>query len=1268
MKLRSNKKSLFIGVLILFGQVQASVSFDTIVQQYQTALQDFVQAFVQLDPSKPLSFDSGNMVGSTYLKILRPYLVYMQGYGSVINHELICNMPYGKDLQQLQKLFLEYQKKIVTIAQVFPKNQQQDAIDIFYQQLTSVVDTCCKIIKDICDRSILQPQDLASCYLAYQVAYGAYVKGMKLTNIASNMDFHTVLLNQMIPVYQAAIVQRLTELKTGQMQSNSVSDVYAQIQAYHTILAAIYSNAGDNAQQASQQQKVSDIKQQALAYTQATQLQDKAERQVAQGSVPLKLDILDVTTANTIFKKNKKYLDDAFELYQQATAQYKAAQYFANQISLDDAIVMLQDIEMVAGAMQELWLVYVQDQSPQGVFTAPSIATFISTLNAGQISAANVGQCFLNLYQMITQPSNAVNALATGTVNEFSLQVIVDLLKANILSHTYVIQQNKNQITLATVESIKIIIFYLTYLAQGMSSLGASFSTENVAMVMSYADALDQQYTDSVRMSLQSWIPYFPDQLKKDATFKQWIAQILVSASVVSSVQDAYGQVGKATIEKPILPAAQINIAQTQAQAAQAAAKADQLLQQGNFVQADQAYEQAFVAYQNLYQAEAAKADTANVSIAYKKALEIKTLLDAASFVSMIKKSGNASWANFKNIATSYVADKYPFTNIDCSDFGSPVLPASLQVISAEVSMTTLNAEQQKDCIALIKAYLVKQLLSVQSIEFTKCFYDYTLKPIEGVHPQLQTFVNQVIAQVDNAMNNFSNCAVVYLQLADAKTIHTVEVSNISISVITPLCVGLTTVVNYLDSAYSLLLSGTAPIQVAGMQYVPGNRPAAANIVNSLLIDAYVSQAYVHYLKASQAMQEVLKIIASSKKLPENFITTFGQVNSDIIRTQTLLYASDYSAYEYAQKNSDPAKLVQVKELFFGLYSEFIDWMKQCLALQDAASVEYMLLMEKINDAYTSWQSMLDPKKDIAQIQKMNQDVITLCMNAVNSCLNTTYQQAMFPGVTLYHYAKAETYLTLAKSKYNLDPALMSQVQEIEQRILKIYFLSALQNLQIYMSVKQNGLTYLSDSKQITSIKLNQLHDQYIRGFSDSAEMAAYNKVTNLLFDAAMNYIYLKNNISNAAQLTAVVTSSAATVKQAKKSVKMMGKPVVKKAIPIVKADIKKSANLEIMNFLKSNEIPLLDGAVIAYYTPGAIEKIMGIALTGYTKFQDDNHKLLLWINIMLSCVQTLYAQDYLGVYGEQTDQQQARYMEEFFQAMQKDLSAMQNPAAAYVG
>ena len=115
----------------------------------------------------------------------------------------------------------------------------------------------------------------------------------------------------------------------------------------------------------------------------------------------------------------------------------------------------------------------------------------------------------------------------------------------------------------------------------------------------------------------------------------------------------------------------------------------------------------------------------------------------------------------------------------------------------------------------------------------------------------------------------------------------------------------------------------------------------------------------------------------------------------------------------------------------------------------------------------------------------------------------------------------------------------------------------------------------------------------------------------------------------------------------------------------------KSSGNQKLLTYLQAHNlvpqsVPTI--TTIPLSTIGLKEKILSNVLDMYQYFSTDLQSMVALCNFLITIVQNIYMQDYLGATGAESSAELENQTKEFFDAVQKEASSLQNPSSAYVG
>ncbi|MBI2352724.1 hypothetical protein HYV11_00595 [Candidatus Dependentiae bacterium] len=351
----------YITILLIVRMVElhtiASESDITFVQsQYKEALKDLISVHQSMNPPLPIQLTDSDLIGATYGKIIKSYVVELNGYANIMMAAYARKMPIYDYLQLLSEKFASYEQQIEALIKLFPSNLQQEALFVFYSQLTNiVVQNCVKIIQDYSYELVVDEQRLQSALLAYNLAWKIQTPTMKLNGFEDVSDFKQKLTAWMVSLYQSALAKEKANLeKTVDRQK-----IYETITSLYEQVATFFLNNGDTQKAQAEKQLALANQQQAAAAQQAQSYMQEAEKQENLGRTMITIDFLQPDTTKTNVSASLKYLNKAENLYNQALQIYTNQDDGGSVTRCQAAIVRLNADQYVRG-IQLLWILFLQ--------------------------------------------------------------------------------------------------------------------------------------------------------------------------------------------------------------------------------------------------------------------------------------------------------------------------------------------------------------------------------------------------------------------------------------------------------------------------------------------------------------------------------------------------------------------------------------------------------------------------------------------------------------------------------------------------------------------------------------------------------------------------------------------------------------------------------------------------------------------------------------------------------------------------------------------
>ncbi len=1228
------KKTILGAIFLVTVSLQSAqnVEMSKILQNYEQALQKLLIVQGQDPVHKTKNIFSDSLILSTYKKLIAPSVSWINGYARVVLSEIASKYSYDQDFYRLALEYEKHKKSIQKIINLFPKDSQDQALEIFHESLTEMVEQLCfNVVQQLTNQNILDDSSLTSAYQAYKLGWQIRTKNMKLSGAPSQKDFETLIVQNMTTLFSNVASLAQNSLASKISSGVSVQDVYKNLEQYYKVLHNVYIDSGDSAAAKSEQDLLVALKVSKQSYVQA-QAEQKQATTLAQSA--RNLIVLDVKTAPAVLTSidaSIKNMTTAVGLYTTAEQSFQQAQNGIGVSVCQNLQTNINDGDLLLRVIQKLWGLYLNDQSTTaGFYTFPTLQQFVNGQAAGQ--SANAVQSLQNLVGMCDNSFGQTNNVGSLISATDSL-LIVPILKNLILfieEHSNISQKQDVFFDAKLLQKAQTVISVLTQWSNELIQAVGNTDQSAMAKAMGYAKLLDQLWDKDKK--LDQLVPNLPDCLSSDATWVNFSAQFLYQAGLISSVAQANALVGAVKVTQPVVVTAQ-DLKTMQNQADQFFSKASAFEKDGNLAQAATTYEQAMMLYQKLYQYES----TGMMQIKMLQLANLaKTRFAACSFGSTVKTNGSLTFGQILNIPKSYVAENYQLS-FDPTLMGS-TLPACLSSLQPGQSLTTLSAMDQKDVLTLIKGYLVAQKMMDQAMisnggspTFTDYFSDYTLSKV--VQPSQRAQL--AIAQISAYLNNFENIAVTSVTINSSSQV-TIALKNWPLKILTPPCSTISVAGTYFTAAATLFAPGTTALSFGGQVYDPGNDVGSQSLMLQNLGYTYLSAAQDRNHQLAITMQSLSKSLgitakgATAQTLPQGFGQTFSQIQNQAISIQALLYGSTSCAYQYFVQANALSIAQKIKEEFLNIYKQQINFAKNCL-VGDPTSFDYRAIITAINQFYVSWSSELDPVKDVGLIAHINEQIAQLYEFAGKKCLNYTYELPSFPGIKQKHFMVAAQYFRSAQFQYK---ALQDSVKEklLVIKLNEMYFQACLQNLNLYLHVKEQGALFhsLLEQKEVP-ISFVQLLQNFNDGSIGSGQSTLYATVQHLLFDAAMVLEYLSG-------------SSSISAKSNKNHQTML-------------------------KFLSKNR--LIDASSLTSFAAipmNASEKIIKLISKNYAIFSTKPLEFAALNQLMVIMVKNMYMMDYQSITQSSSSTQISLATQQFLSSISNEASSLQNPSVGYVG
>lgn len=1239
------KKILFFS-LIFFRIVADEVTLlPQILQEYEQALQKLLM--VQQKESGQHNQDvlSDPLILSTYKKLIMPSVMWINGYARIVFSEMAYEFPYYQDLNTLTLEYAKHKTEVEKIIALLPAASQQQALDIFHEFLNNiVVQVCFNIVQRLANQNSVDDDGLQAAYQAYSLAWQIKTKKVKIEGAASFEEFEQMMMSNMQTLFSSAITQAQTLLSSRMSSGILVEPLYKKLQVCYQYLYQIYVQDGDASNAQNQKNLLAALKAQEQSYAQAQKQQQQAAAELQEAYNPIVLDVNNVKTVVTSVADSITKLKSALLLYQAAQESFTQANDILGKSECERLQQRIGSGDMLLRAVQKLWGLYLQDQSEtQGVYTFPTLASFVAGKASGQL--VNAVQALQNLVGMCSDQygdTNNVGPLFSSSYNALILPILKNV-SLFVEQNPNLTQKIDSLLDFALIQDTQTAVQVLLNLCNDMIQASDASDQTLIARAMSYAQLLDSLFIKND--SLRQYVPYLPDSLiTGQKTWVNFTAQFFYQAGLIGSVAQAYAMIGKVKVTLPVqLTAKDLEVMQNKAD--NLFSQAEALEKAENFASASIAYEQAMQLYQKLYVHE----EDGMVQVKILTLANVaKTRFAATNFASVIQTDGSVTLGQLQNIPTSYRAKSYQFSFNP--ELTGGILPACLKNLVVGQTLTHLSSLDQADVFAFVKATLVAQKLTDQGVlveggaTFTDYFADYTMSKVVQASSRALTAQDQIVKYLDNFIGMQINSVTL-----DSANQVLINITNFPLEALTAPCTTLSSAGTYYAAASALFAVGTVPLNLGGQTYDPGNDVLSANLMLKNLGYVYLSAAQalnVQFLNLIQDLSQELGITvkgATVKTLPKDFTKKFASIQNTAILMQSLLYGTNAASGFFTQ-----AGLIslarKIKQEFLNVYKKQIDFSKNCL-IGNPTSNEYQSIVTAINRAYVSWAAALDGSKDVSLVANINTKIAELYEFAGQQCLNYSYIEPEFPHFPQIHYMVAAQYYKSALLQYqSLQDA--SKVEELTKQVNGMYYQGCVQNLNLYLTVKKHGAIY---KKTLTNSDVLITFDQLISDFNDGSigtdgETDLYQKIQDLLLDAAMVLDFLADNAGSLKKTTNIDSSTSVTKYQ--------------------------NANHKvILQFLDKQK--LINSSKVQFFSQiplGVTEKIIKLATSAYTQFFSEPLIFAAWNNLLFMMVKNMYNMDYQAVNEASTSSQINLATQQFLSSISNEAANLQNPSEGYIG
>lgn len=764
-----------------------------------------------------------------------------------------------------------------------------------------------------------------------------------------------------------------------------------------------------------------------------------------------------------------------------------------------------------------------------------------------------------------------------------------------------------------------------------------------------------QQLHIYIQNQQNDWVSF---SLQSGTTFAALMSEAAGSSnSYVYTVTTSEGATTNYTISNysTVLQPATLLQAQTAFQAGQSATAA------GNFAIGAQSYSQAA---QLFYNASSSMTDPAAITNAQNQYYLSQTRMQASGVAQLIQPCSLQTVGNFKNMPTAYMVSS---AQIILDPFVVGALPASLTKTQA----TPLSAQQITDFLNVLQIYIVYSALQAQNYTPSTYYKAASLQRVTGLSDTQIALVSSYeqnaanyAAQLQTAFTTgFQSSASQTLKLTATLQMQptgavAVVCNNLPIPLLIPVTPQGYTAGAYYIGAYQLFQPGTALLNFGSQIYVPGQDVATAGLLLQDIMQLYVGCAYNY----GQIATNLYNKFSSQLSSIEDITTLNNQVNAMNLAYQNgIAYIqsnsnSQNTAYGYAVSlaalNASYSSLpTNVNQYVVSLYTQWATQLQSCL-VGNPTSSGYQNVLSTINAIYMQQGDVMPSM--LAQTQ---QNIAAAFKKAGDGCMSFSMQEPINGRVSIYPYDTASGYYSAALNQYitlqdtTNQNAMNQQLNLVSMSLIEQY-------AKLYFDVKTNGTKYLDSKGKPQTITWTQLGIDYLTyansgtslGSSqvmDSGELAEYNRVKNILLNAAINCSFVQNALSSsgAAQTTSAAKSSTATP----------------------------SATMQIITALTSFNTVFANLATTGIdLTNQAIRtNLLNYAAGEYNLFVSTPN-LLAWVTQISSTISYQYIYDYLGGLPASTASNFATALQtewsQFFTALQNEAQSLQNPSSSYLG
>lgn len=676
----------------------------------------------------------------------------------------------------------------------------------------------------------------------------------------------------------------------------------------------------------------------------------------------------------------------------------------------------------------------------------------------------------------------------------------------------------------------------------------------------------------------------------------------------------------------------------------------------GDFATGTQKYSQAA---QLFYNASTSMTDPAAITNAQNQYYLSQTRMQASGVAQMIQPCSLQNVGNFKNLPTAYMVSSAQII-FDPNFVGA--LPVSL----TKTQTAPLSAQQITDFLQVLQIYIVYSALQSGGHDPSLYYKPASLTRVSDLSAAQIALITQYEQTAQNYAAQLQTAFTTGLQNAAQQTLKltvklqaqasggvAITCNNLPIPLLIPVTSEGYTVGAYYIGAYQLFQPGTALLNFGSQIYVPGQDVATAGLLLQDIVQLYIGCAYNYGQIATNIYNQFSSQLASL----DDIIMLQDQINAMNIAYQTgLAYIQSNSnskntAYGYAQSlaalNSSYSSLpINVNQYVVSLYSQWATQLQSCL-VGNPASSGYQNVLSMLNALYLQQGDVMP-----SMLTQTQQNIAQAFVKAGDACMNFSMLDPVNGRVEVCSYDTASGYYSAALDQYQT-------LQDVENQDLMNKKLNAgsvaqiEQYMNLYFDVKNNGTTYLDINGKPQTVTWEQLGKDYLTYASsgtnlsssqvmDAGELAEYNRVKNLVLNAAIHCSYIQNSVASSSSPS---NSSGSTPALAQVATALSKFNSVFANLPTAGIDLTDQTT-------RSN--------------------LLQYAIEAYNLFVPTTNLLRAFMSQLSSTLSYQYIYDYLGGLPASTASNFATALQnewsQFFTALQHEAQSLQNPSSSYLG